>query len=131
MHDMKLRISVFFSSLLVCVVITAMGMRVGFAEEVPSVPVKGMPTLVDLGATTCVPCKMMEPVLEKVKKKYAGKAAVIFIDVRKHYEQVKRFGIRAIPTQVFYDRDGREIFRHVGFYSEKDIDAQFKKMGIQ
>lgn len=128
---MKLRISVFFSSLLVCVVITAMGMRVGFAEEVPSVPVKGMPTLVDLGATTCVPCKMMEPVLEKVKKKYAGKAAVIFIDVRKHYEQVKRFGIRAIPTQVFYDRDGREIFRHVGFYSEKDIDAQFKKMGIQ
>lgn len=95
------------------------------------IPVKGMVTMVDLGAKTCIPCKMMEPVLEKVIKQYQGKAAVIFIDVHKEYDQIKRFGIRAIPTQIFYNAQGNEVYRHLGFLSEADIVRQFEKMGVR
>lgn len=94
------------------------------------VPVKGMPTMVDLGADECVPCKMMAPILEKVEKKYKGKAAIVFIDVWKDKEPAKRFGVRAIPTQIFFDKEGKEVHRHQGFMSEADIDRIFKKMGV-
>jgi thioredoxin 1 len=95
------------------------------------IPVKGMVNLIDLGANSCLPCKMMAPIMEKVEKAYKGKAAVIFIDVWKFPEQAKRFGIRAIPTQIFYDKNGKEVFRHEGFMSERDMIAQLKKMGVQ
>ncbi|MEA3486244.1 MAG: thioredoxin family protein [Thermodesulfobacteriota bacterium] len=95
-----------------------------------SVPVKGMVTMIDLGAKKCIPCKMMAPIMEKIDKVYDGKAAIVFIDVWKHREQAKRFGIRAIPTQIFFDSDGKEIYRHAGFMGEKDIIAQLEKMGV-
>jgi len=94
------------------------------------IPVKGMATMVDLGANECIPCKMMVPVMEKVEKKYQGKAAIIFIDVWKNKEPVKRFGIRAIPTQIFFDKEGKEVFRHEGFMGEAAIVGQLKKMGV-
>lgn len=94
------------------------------------VPVKGMVTMIDLGAKKCIPCKMMAPIMEKMDKVYEGKAAVVFIDVWKHREQAQRFGVRAIPTQIFFDPEGKEIFRHVGFMAEEDIVKQLEKMGI-
>jgi thioredoxin 1 len=94
------------------------------------VPVKGMATLVDLGAKSCIPCKMMDPILQKMDRRYEGKAAVVFIDVRYYPEQARRFGIQGIPSQIFFDRDGREVYRHTGFMSESQIVAQFKRMGI-
>ena len=69
-------------------------------------PVKGMVTLIDLGADQCVPCKMMAPILTKLQKDYKDKAAIVVIDVYKNNDQVQRFGIRAIPTQIFYDPNG-------------------------
>lgn len=93
-------------------------------------PVKGMVTMIDLGATACVPCKMMAPIMERVEKKYRGKAAVVFIDVWKNKEPAKRFRIRAIPTQIFFDKEGREVYRHEGFMSEDAIDGVFRKMGV-
>jgi len=98
--------------------------------EVREVPVKGMVTMLDLGADSCIPCKMMAPILAKMEKKYDGKAAIIFIDVWKHREQAKRFGIRAIPTQIFFNKEGKEIYRHVGFMGESAIVKQLKKMGV-
>jgi len=95
------------------------------------VPVKGMATLVDVGAASCIPCKMMAPILEKIEKRYEGKAAVIFIDVRYYPEQARRLGIRGIPTQIFYDAGGKEVHRHIGYMSEAAIVAQFKSMGIE
>ena len=89
-----------------------------------------MVTLLDLGANKCVPCKMMAPILEELKKEYAGLASIIFIDVWEHNDQVKRFGIRAIPTQIFYDETGKEIRRHVGFMDKKSIVAVFDKLGV-
>ena len=99
-------------------------------EEFRDVPVKGMVTMIDLGADKCVPCKMMAPIMAKLEKAYEGRAAIVFIDVWKHNEQAGRFGIRAIPTQIFYDEAGREVYRHVGFMGEKEIVKQLGKMGV-
>lgn len=100
------------------------------SPEFGDVPVKGMVTMLDLGANSCIPCKMMVPIMEKIEKRYQGKAAIVFIDVWKDQEPAKRFGIRAIPTQIFFDREGNEVYRHVGFMSEEAIVAQLGKMGI-
>jgi thioredoxin 1 len=101
------------------------------ADEFKDLPVKGMVTMIDLGAKKCIPCKMMAPILVKMEKVYKGKAAVVFIDVWEHHEQAQRFGIRAIPTQIFYDRNGKEVYRHTGFMSEKAIVAQLETMGVE
>jgi thioredoxin 1 len=94
-------------------------------------PVKGMVTMVDLGAKKCIPCKMMAPILEKLEKVYAGKAAVVFLDVWEDPAPARRFGIRAIPTQIFFDNKGREVYRHEGFLSEEAIVRRFKDMGVK
>jgi thioredoxin 1 len=110
----------------------AMSLATGTARgaEIPDIPVKGMVTLVDLGANSCVPCKMMAPILEKLEKDYKSRAAIVVIDVWKNKDQATRFGVRAIPTQIFFDKEGKEVYRHMGFMSEKDIVAQLKKMGV-
>ena len=100
-------------------------------EKFSDVPVKGMVTMIDLGAKKCIPCKMMAPILAKMEKQYEGKATIVFIDVWKHNEQARRFGIRAIPTQIFFNEDGKEVYRHVGFMDEKTIINQLKKMGVE
>jgi thioredoxin 1 len=101
------------------------------AEAFSHVPVKGMVTLLDLGANQCVPCKMMAPILEKLQKDYKDKAAIVVIDIYQHRDQIQRFGIRAIPTQIFFDPTGREVYRHTGFMSEKAIVEQLSKMGVK
>jgi thioredoxin 1 len=101
-----------------------------FSPGMP-LPSKGMVTLVDVGAKTCIPCKMMDPILQKMDKRYEGKAAVIFIDVHYHQEEARRFQINGIPTQIFFDKTGKEIYRHTGFMSEAAIVEQFKKMGVE
>ena len=93
-----------------------------------AVPVKGMVTMVDLGAKTCIPCKMMAPILVELEKEYKGKAAVVFIDVREDNSQADRFKIRAIPTQVFFDKNGREVSRHEGFMGNKTTSVPLNKL---
>jgi len=95
------------------------------------VPVKGMVTMIDLGAKKCIPCKMMAPILEKMEKVYRGKAAIVFIDVWENREQAGRFRISSIPTQIFFNPEGKEVFRHVGFMGEEAIVAQLKSMGVE
>ncbi len=96
----------------------------------PEAPVIGLVNLVDLGSDYCLPCKMMTPIMTKLEKDYKGKAAVVYVNIEKFPDQAKRFGIRVIPTQIFYDKKGKEVYRHEGFLSEKEIVAQFKKMGV-
>jgi thioredoxin 1 len=102
----------------------------GTRLDFESLPVKGMVTLIDLGATECIPCKMMAPIMVKLEADYKDKAVIAFIDVWKHKEQAPKYKIRAIPTQIFYDASGTEVYRHEGFMSEKDIVAQLTKMGV-
>jgi thioredoxin 1 len=99
-------------------------------EVVPGIPVKNTVTVVDLGAKTCIPCKLMAPILEELQKEYAGRAAVIFIDVRDQANagKAQAFKIMLIPTQIFYDKQGREIFRHEGFFEKKAIGAKLDEL---
>jgi len=94
-------------------------------------PVAGLPRLVELGSKSCIPCKMMAPILEELKKEYAGRLQVDFIDVWENPDAGKRYGIRVIPTQVFFDASGQETFRHEGFFPQDEIEKQLAQMGVK
>ena len=91
---------------------------------------KPLPKLLDLGADKCIPCKMMMPILDELKKTYAGQLNVEFIDVWKNPSAGTKYGIRSIPTQIFYNADGKELFRHEGFFPREDIMAKWKELGV-
>ncbi|MDH4241997.1 MAG: thioredoxin family protein, partial [Phycisphaerae bacterium] len=93
-------------------------------------PAKAIPRLVDVGARTCIPCKLMAPILEGLKKEYAGRLQVDFLDLSINTDFAVQYKIRVIPTQIFYDASGKELFRHEGFYSKEDILAKFKQHGV-
>ncbi len=119
----------------VCVLLLALTAGTPLAGAQPldfsKLPIKGMVTMIDLGAKKCIPCKMMAPIMEKMERVYQGKAAIIFIDVWENREQAGRFGISVIPTQIFFDPKGKEVYRHFGFMSEEAIVARLKKMGVE
>ena len=95
-------------------------------------PTVALPRLVDLGATKCIPCKRMAPILEALKVDYAGAVDVQFIDVWQNPQAGTPYGIRLIPTQVFFDRKGRERFRHEGFFAREEIERIFKdSLGVK
>jgi len=99
-------------------------------QVVPGIPVANTVTLVDLGATTCVPCKLMAPILDELKDEYRGKAQVIFIDVwdESNKNKARAFKILAIPTQIFFDKQGREVYRHSGFMDKKSIVERLESL---
>ncbi len=119
-----------FACLLGLFFITSLSFSEEFKKDFSNVPVKGMVTMIDLGAKKCIPCKMMAPILVKLEKEYKGNAAIVFIDVWENRAPAKRFGIRGIPTQIFFDENGKEVFRHAGFMDEKSIIVQLTKMGV-
>lgn len=84
--------------------------------------------MVDLGAKSCIPCKMMAPILEKLGAEYKDKADIVFLDVREFPEEGKKYNIRAIPTQIFYNKKGEEVGRHEGFLDEKSIRGVIDKL---
>ena len=89
-----------------------------------------LPRLLDLGATKCIPCKMMAPILDELREKLAGRLDVEFIDVWENRQAAAKYGIEQIPTQIFYDASGRELFRHTGFLSKEDILNKWKEFGL-
>lgn len=92
--------------------------------------VKPIPRLVDLGAKKCIPCIMMAPILEELKKEYKGVVQVDFIDVWENQNAGREYSIRAIPTQIFYNASGKELYRHMGFMSRESILAKFQDLGM-
>jgi thioredoxin 1 len=101
-------------------------------QAAPTRPVAtGLPRLLDLGSTSCIPCKMMAPILDELKKTYAGKLQVDFIDVWQNKGAGEQYGIEAIPTQIIFDASGKELYRHTGFYSKEDILAKLKELGVK
>jgi len=98
------------------------------AAEAP--PASGLPRLVDLGAGKCIPCKMMAPILEELKKTYAGRFNVQFIDIWENPDAGRQYGIRLIPTQIFFAPDGKELWRHEGLLGKEEILAKWKELGI-
>lgn len=92
---------------------------------------RGTPVLADFGRGTCTPCKMMQPILEKLQEEYEGKASILILDVDEYASLSRKYGVRMIPTQIFFDANGKELYRHQGFMSEQDIVAQLKKLGVE
>jgi thioredoxin 1 len=107
-----------------CLALLASGLRAADAKP-------ALPRLVDLGAGKCIPCKMMKTILDELTKEYAGQLDVVFIDVWENRAEGPRYGIRLIPTQIFYGADGKELARHEGFFAKKDILAKWKKLGLE
>ncbi len=93
-------------------------------------PHEALPRLVELGSGTCTPCKLMAPILEELKRSYAQTFDVEFIDIRENPDAGEQYGIRLIPTQIFYDAAGTELFRHEGFFSREEILATWKEYGV-
>lgn len=91
---------------------------------------KKLPMLVDLGKGTCIPCKKMKPILDELKIEYQGKAIVRVIDLRYEPREARKYGIRLIPTQIFFDAEGNEVYRHEGFMDKKSIKMKFAEMGV-
>lgn len=87
-------------------------------------------TFIEIGADRCIPCVQMQPIMKEIAQEYAGTVQVVFYDVWKDPTPARKYGIQLIPTQVFVDKSGREIFRHVGFYSKADILKMLKEKGV-
>jgi thioredoxin 1 len=117
--------------LLAAVMLIAINASSAIAGEFDHVPVKGLPTLVVLGTPSCPPCIRMKPVLEKLASRFSGRAAVVPINVAIHNDQMIRFGVKAIPVEIFFNADGREVYRQLGFMSEREILDQLKKLGVE
>ena len=88
-----------------------------------------LPKMVDVGADKCIPCKMMAPILEELKTEYAGKFEVEFVDAWKFREKAAQYGVQMIPTQIFYDANGKELFRRSGFIGKEDILSRWRELG--
>jgi thioredoxin 1 len=96
-----------------------------------AIPVPGMVTMVDIGAKSCIPCKMMAPIMEELEKEYKDRAAIVFIDVWENPQEGPKYGIQLIPTQIFYDAKGKEVLRHEGFMEKAAIVAELEKLGVK
>ena len=89
-------------------------------------------TFIELGSVRCIPCQQMQSVMKSVGKKYGSQVKVVFHDVWTPDGKPfgKKYGIEAIPTQVFLDEDGKEFFRHTGFFPEEELIKILKSKGI-
>ena len=90
-------------------------------------------TFIELGSVNCIPCKAMVPVMKQVKEKFGDRVSVVFYDVwtPKGEPFGAKYGIRAIPTQIFLDQNGKEFFRHEGFFPYESIVKVFAQKGVR
>jgi thioredoxin 1 len=90
-------------------------------------------TFIELGSVKCVPCKMMQPIMAEIEKDYAGQVKVVFHDVWTQEGQpfAAKYRIQAIPTQVFLDQEGKEFFRHMGFFPKEEIVKVLQTQGVK
>lgn len=91
----------------------------------------GRPAVIDLGARHCIPCKKMAPILETLSNEYRGRASVLFIDVSEDQAAALKFRIQMIPTQIFFNSQGKEVKRHIGFIDKGDILKELKIAGLK
>jgi thioredoxin 1 len=91
--------------------------------------VQTLPKLVDVGADKCIPCIKMAPILEALKNDFSGRMDVEFVDAWKRREEAARYEVQMIPTQIFYDEKGKELYRHTGFYGREDILGKWQELG--
>jgi thioredoxin 1 len=90
-------------------------------------------TFVELGSVRCIPCKLMQPVMKEIEKDYAGQVKVVFHDVWTPAGEpfAASYKIRVIPTQVFLDKEGKEYFRHEGFFPKDELVKVLQQKGVK
>ncbi len=88
-------------------------------------------TFIEIGADRCIPCKKMQPIMKEIAAEFAEDVQVVFYDVWKDPEPGRKYGIQLIPTQVFVDADGKEVYRHVGFFPKEELVAVLVKQGAK
>ena len=130
--------------LIVLIVLSGLGLKVilnhsvtGSSQEViqteeSSIDNNIKVTFVELGSVGCIPCDKMQPILKEIEKEYQGQVEVIFHDVKTPAGRpyIQEFQVRAIPTQVFLDKDGKEYFRHLGFFPKEEVIKVLKQQGV-
>ena len=86
-------------------------------------------TFVEIGSVKCIPCQMMKPIIDDIEKEYTGKVKVVFHDVwtPEGKEKAQKYKFRVIPTQVFLDKEGKEYYRHEGFFSKNELVEVLKR----
>lgn len=138
-NAVKICIVVALAGAIVCVVALSQSDRVSPPEEPAPTQTAGqppqqaeapLPRLLDLGAVKCIPCKLMAPILEELGKEYQGRLHVEFIDVSKNPSAAQKYDVSLIPTQIFFDASGKELFRHQGFLSKADILKTWQELGV-
>jgi thioredoxin 1 len=108
-------------------------LRMADPASLPASPAcaKKLARVVDLGADKCKACKELAPILEQLRKEYDGRVVVDFIDVWKNPDAGAPYKIRVIPTQIFFDVEGKEVWRHEGFLPKADFIAKFAELGVK
>jgi len=91
----------------------------------------GKPSMIDFGRGGCRPCDMMTPILEELRKAYAEQCNVLFSHVGDEPILAARYNVQSIPVQVFFDQDGNEVFRHVGFFPKEQLLAKLAELGVK
>jgi thioredoxin 1 len=90
-------------------------------------------TFIELGSVRCIPCQHMQIVMKSIEEKYGDQVDVVFYDVwtpeGRPYGQ--QYGIQAIPTQVFLDENGKEFFRHEGYFPEEELVKVLNEKGVR
>ena len=89
-----------------------------------------LPIMVDFGAGTCLPCIQMKPIIEELQRELTARANILLIDVNENPVLTRKYKIMLIPTQIFFDAAGAEIYRHTGFYPKDSILVNLKKAGL-
>jgi thioredoxin 1 len=127
----------FIATMMVALIVIASTVRAQSKTDKPlanddAKAMKPLVTFVELGSVKCIPCRQMQPVIKAVEEKYGKQVNVVFYDVWKddQREYAEKYGIKVIPTQVFLDKEGKEFFRHEGFFPEAEIEKLLQKRGL-
>jgi len=111
--------------------VTSSSEEVATPNDSLDVKSQNLPILTDLGRGTCKACKMMLPILQELQKEYEGKAVIKIIDIRYDPKPAREYNIRLIPTQIFFDAKGKEIYRHEGFMDKASIEQKLEEIGVK
>jgi thioredoxin 1 len=119
---------IIISFIVICIFVSSFTL---IAQNKKNVSIKV--TFIELGSVNCIPCKMMQPVMKKVEEKYTNQVKVVFYDVwtEKDAPMAEKYGIRVIPTQIFLDKNGKEFFRHEGYYPFEELEKILKTQGVK
>jgi len=91
----------------------------------------GRPTMVDFGKEWCVPCKMMVPVLKQAAQDFRSKANIVFVNLEEYADLGTEYRIPVMPTQIFFDANGKEVKRHMGYIGTEDIERELAALGVK